>query len=148
MIHNMPLTQTVVGGYFLFASLGSALVAYLAATTPNADDAWSVMGSMLAGGISVAHAMRSKKSMLDLACVLVAAFVCGSVIPGVIIYTQWPESVKDLSWHAWAGMGFVGGLAGWSFTRGLIAFFEGVNWGRLIGRKAGLTDETNKKNEN
>lgn len=141
MTRNMPLPESVTAGYFLLASITSAIVAHLAATTPNSDDAWSIIGAMLAGGISVAHAMRSKRSTLDLACVLVAAAVCGSVIPGVCIYTKWPEMVPLLSWHAWAGMGFVGGLAGWSFTRGLISFFEGINWGRWFRKKAGLDSD-------
>lgn len=144
----MPIPESITAGYFIMASIASAIVAQLAATTPNADDAWSIIGAMLAGGISVAHAMRSKRSTLDLACVVVAAAVCGSVIPGLVIYTKWPELVPQLSWHAWAGMGFVGGLAGWSFTRGMIAFFEGVNWGRLFRKNIPIDDsEPDKKND-
>lgn len=144
MIKDMPIPESISVAYFVLSSVAAGVVAQLAATTPNAEDAWSVIGAMLAGGISMAHAVRAKRSMLDLGCVLVAAAVCGSILPGAIIYLQCPEVAPRLTWHAWAGMGFIGGLAGWSFTRGLIAFFEGINWGRWFRKKTGLDDDAPK----
>lgn len=141
MTHDMPIPESVSGAYFILASISSAVVAHLAATTPNAEDAWSVIGAMLAGGISVAHAMRAKRSTLDLACVLVAAAFCGSILPGALINLKFPEVASSLTWHAWAGMGFIGGLAGWSFTRGLISFFESINWRKTLRKKSGLDDD-------
>lgn len=146
----MPITESVTISYAVFASIASAVVALLASSTPGTEDAWAVVGAMMAGAISVIHAMRSQKSMWDLAAVLVAAAFCGAVAPGVIINIQFPHMAERMTWHAWAASGFISGLAGWSLTRGIISFFDKLDWLssikrtvlRLFGVKGG--DDTTK----
>lgn len=146
----MPITESVTISYAVFASIASSAVALLSSSTPAPEDAWAVIGAMMAGTIVVIHAMRSQKSMWDLAAVLVAAAFCGSVAPGLLIDIQFPHIAERMTWHTWAGAGFVFGLAGWSITRGLISFFEKFDWIvaikrtvlRLFGVKGG--DDTTK----
>ena len=134
----MPITETVAVAYSVLASVAAAAVSILAASTPGAEDAWAVVGAMLAGGISVVHAMRTQRSTWDLACVLVAAAFCGAVAPGVIVNLQFPEIASRMTWHAWSAAGFVSGLAGWSFTRGFIAFFEAIKWDKWFKKQSGI----------
>lgn len=141
---TMPIAESVAVTYTILAAVAASAVSILAASTPGAEDAWSVVGAMLAGGISVVHAMRTQRSTLDLACVLVAAAFCGAVAPGVIINLQFPEIAERMTWHAWSAAGFISGLAGWSFTRGFIAFFEAIKWDRWFKRRTGLDDDERK----
>lgn len=139
----MPIAESVAVTYYFFAAAACSAVSILASSTPGAEDAWASVGAMLAGGITVVHAMRTKRSMADLTCVLISAVFSGSVLPGVVVNLQFPEFASRLTWHAWSGAGFVGGLAGWSMTRGMIAFFESIKWDKWLKRKTEIneTDE-------
>lgn len=145
-LDTMPLTETASISYILLSSVTTATVSLLASSSPGTEDAWSVIGAMFAGCISVMHAMSSKRSRLDLICVLIASAFCGAIAPGVLIRVYYPALVESFTWHSWAGLGFVAGLAGWSLTRFLILFFESGIWTKLFKRH-GVFDDSDKTND-
>lgn len=100
---------------------------------PGTQDAWSVLGAMVASVIVMHRESRSGTPMSfwkgpSLSSFLASAFV-GSIGPGLVINTVLPFCFDGfmtklgtlITWHGWAGLGLAFGLSGSWLVKGWIA---------------------------
>ena len=93
---------------------------------PASEDIYAVIGAMLAsvvvlvdyGGTPGGH------RTMQFTTVFISSAFIGSIGPGVAAQTVIPDSMGVLSWHVWAMLGFVFGLAGWVLTRSVLWVFN------------------------
>ena len=96
---------------------------------PGPQDAWSVLGAMVASFIVVHRESRGGTLSLwktpTLSSFIASVFV-GSIGPGVIINTVLPFFFDGfvtkysalITWHGWAALGLIFGLSGWWIVKG------------------------------
>lgn len=99
-------------------------VAVIAGTTPISNDILSIVGAVLATFITVIDARKRDQSRANTISVIIGSSVVGSLAPGAIFYTCWPAVAARFTWHVWAGLGFIGGLVGWTIMLAVIAFIR------------------------
>lgn len=99
---------------------------------PGPQDAWSVLGAMVASFIVVHRESRGGTISLwktpTLSSFIASVFV-GSIGPGVVINTILPFLFDGfvtkysalITWHGWASLGLVFGLSGWWIVKGLMS---------------------------
>jgi hypothetical protein len=116
MQHPTPIPEAVT---YLLATGASCVVAVTQARFD--PDMVAVLGAMLATVVAVLEARKKDRSMGHTVSVLIASAFVGSVLPGGVMWTWWPERVPALSWHVWAALGFIAGLLGWAFTAAVMA---------------------------
>lgn len=117
------LLGTMIPGVFV-------VLAQLAAPGgPGPQDAWSVLGAMVASFIVVHRESRGVVLSLwktsTLSSFIASVFV-GSIGPGVTINTVLPFFFDGfittysqlITWHGWATLGLVYGLSGWWIVKG------------------------------
>lgn len=104
---------------YLIASAGASLVAIVQSRFD--PDIVSVLGAMLASVLAVMEARKKDRALGQTASVFLASAGFGSVLPGSIMWTVWPDKVPMLSWHVWALMGIIAGLLGWSLAAWVIS---------------------------
>ena len=104
---------------------------------PGPQDAWSVLGAMIASVIVIHKEARGGKLFLwkspTLSSFLASAAI-GSVGPGFVIYSILPffskgmaeEASAHITWHGWAASGLVLGLSGWGIVRGIMAIVNKI----------------------
>lgn len=105
----------------------AGIVPVLSVTQPHADDVYSVIGAMLASVIVLVDyngTPGSRRGVAQLLAVFISCAFCGSIGPGVILYNWSGELAARLTWHGWAGAGFVFGLLGWVLTRSALWAFN------------------------
>ena len=125
------LLGTMIPGVFV-------VLAQLAAPGgPGPQDAWSVLGAMVASFIVVHRESRggvhreSRGGVLSLwktptLSSFIASVFVGSIGPGVTINTILPfffdgfatKNAALITWHGWATLGLVYGLSGWWIVKG------------------------------
>lgn len=94
------------------SNIGTAMIA--AAMTPGAPDICAAIGAGLGTLIPVAESRKKDRSIMHLACVTVASWFAGATVPAIAVHLKAPEQFDKLSWQAWALMGFLASLVGWS----------------------------------
>jgi hypothetical protein len=99
--------------------IASAVVATLA--TPTTLDAWAAVGASVGAMIAVIENLKKDRSWSHLASVLASSWFLGLIAPAVLVTFFKPEIKTELSWHAWAGMGFLVSLVGWAMTAAVLA---------------------------
>lgn len=99
---------------------------------PGPQDAWSVLGAMIASVIVMHKESRGGNVLLwrgpMLSSFLASVFI-GSIGPGLVFNTVAPVFMDDfavrapriITWHGWAALGLVFGLCGWAIVRGVLA---------------------------
>lgn len=115
---NQPSSFTEAATFIL--SLGASAVVAVGQSPMNPDIV-AVLGAMLAAVLAVLEARKKDRTLGHTVSVLIASAFVGSVLPGAIVWTWWPDRVAVMSWHVWAGMGFVVGLLGWAFVAAVMA---------------------------
>jgi hypothetical protein len=114
-----PSGQTIEPLLCMLATIGGAIVAV---TQSRFDpDIVAVIGALFAAVISVIEARERNRTLTHTISVFIASAGVGSVLPGSIVWTWFPERIATLSWHVWAVMGGVTGLLGWSLTAAVLA---------------------------
>jgi hypothetical protein len=127
--------------------LASLMASVVAITQARFDpDIVAVLGAILAAVIAVIEAREKNRTLTHTISVFIASSGVGSVLPGSIVWTFWPEKVTTLSWHVWAIAGGVSGLLGWSLTAAVLALRSRVPG--LVNRTADrlLPPESNNRN--
>ena len=90
------------------------------------NDMVSVLGAMFAAAIVVFDFQAKapiRRKLSQFIPVFIASGFAGSVGPGVTIHTFFAESASRITWHGWAAMGFLYGLAGWVAVKYLLQLF-------------------------
>ena len=105
--------------------LAAALVAVI--TTPTTTDAWAAVGASVGSMIVVVDSLKKDRSIMHLACVLASSWFLGLILPAVVVQFWQPSLMQLLSWHAWAGMGFMVSLFGWGITAVILALSPSVS---------------------
>lgn len=135
----MPIkTLSIFSFGWLTMPIASALVATLA--TPTTLDAWAAVGASVGSMIAVIEALKKDRSWPHLASVLGASWFLGLIGPAVIVQFFAPEIKPQLSWHAWAGLGFLVALVGWAVVAAVLTVTPAVGrWAVRTGAaKAGF----------
>lgn len=138
-LYIYDLTHMPIGTYISFQFLGTMIPAVFVVLAqlatpggPGPQDAWSVLGAMVAAFIVVHR--ESKGGTLSLwrtpilSSFLASVFI-GSVGPGLTINTLLPfffdgfvtKNAALITWHGWAAFGLVYGLSGWWLVKGWMA---------------------------
>jgi hypothetical protein len=94
---------------------------------PASEDIYAVIGAMLASVVVLVDyggTPGGRRGTMQFTTVFISSAFIGSIGPGVAANTVIPESVGVLSWHSWAMLGFVFGLAGWVLTRSVLWVFN------------------------
>lgn len=117
-----PMLPIQNGLLVMLLGMGCTAVASLLAVMapPGAQDVASVMGAIFASTIAGISARTTFKTSGHVFSVLIASAFVGSVLPGILVGYYTPKFWNELTWHAWAGMGFVCGLLGWTFTHAIM----------------------------
>ena len=115
---------------FPLASIALCAVAALIAVLngPATEDIYAVIGAMLAAVVvlvdfSAANKAGRRGTMQFMTVFISSAFV-GSIGPGAAAHWLMVEAAPALTWHSWAALGFVFGLAGWVVTRSVLWVFN------------------------
>jgi len=105
------------------AAAGNVFIAAIASIMGQAmfgPDIVACVGAAVAAFISSVEAMKSKRDLWHTVMVFVSSVAVGWIMPGVIVWFWFPSHYATLPWQAWAGLGFVFGLLGWSITLGVL----------------------------
>lgn len=134
-------------------ALGAGVVAVVVNMTPNAADMVAVIGAMLATVIAVLDARKRDRTLGNTVSVVIGSAVVGSIAPGAVLWNIWPQFAATMSWHVWAAMGFVAGLAGWSAVLAATSVLRARQSGllenvadRILGPKRESSNPSNKPN--
>lgn len=96
---------------------GAAVAAtVVASVTPGHTDMSAVLGAVLASAITVLEARKSDRTLGNTVSVFIASATVGSIAPGAVLGTAWPDLASRFTWQAWAGLGFFCGLLAWSLV--------------------------------
>jgi hypothetical protein len=110
---------------FLYLSLMMPAVAVVAMEGAHNDMA-AVLGAMFAAVIVVfdfqAKSELNRKITQFLPIFMASGFI-GSVGPGITFHTFFPDIMERITWHGWAGIGFLYSLAGWVLVKYTMGFF-------------------------
>jgi hypothetical protein len=125
----MPTCPISIAMLTIIVQLASiaGIVPVIGLAQPQADDVYSVIGAMLASVIVLVDyngTPGTRRGIGHLIAVFIACAFCGSIGPGVILYNWFDEFALRLTWHGWAGAGFVFGLLGWVLTRSALWAFN------------------------
>ena len=120
-----------------FTSLSAVILCAIPATvavtstagdsSPNSQDVYAVIGAMLAAVVVLVDyggTPGGRRGTMQFMTVFISSAFIGSIGPGVTANTILPEAMGALTWHAWAMLGFVFGLAGWVATRSVLWVFN------------------------
>ena len=115
----MPLVTAALSMPVLAMILSTASAA-IVIEHPSSDDAYSILGAILASVIVLMEARSKNRPFLPSVANFIGTSAAGSICPtiGYYILVQWgwisPEKhLWARTWHAWAAAGFVCGLNGW-----------------------------------
>lgn len=121
----MPIkTISIFSAGWIGLPIASAVIATLA--TPTTLDAWAAVGASVGAMIAVIEALKKDRSWTHLASVLAASWFLGLIGPAVIVQFAAPEMKPQLSWHAWAGLGFLVALVGWAVVAAVLTVTPAV----------------------
>jgi len=119
----MPAITSSCGLIYILLMIPAASVVMV---DPARNDMVSVLGAMFAAAIVVfdfqAKAPNHRK-LMQFIPVFIASGFAGSVGPGVTIHTFFAEAAPRITWHGWAAMGFLYGLAGWVAVKYILQLF-------------------------
>jgi hypothetical protein len=92
---------------------------------PATEDIYAVIGAMLAAVVVlVDYSSSYKRGTMKFISVFISSATIGSFGPGIAAHWLMADQTPSLTWHMWAGLGFVFGLAGWVLTRSLLWVFN------------------------
>jgi len=106
------------------ASLPAAIVAVIQSRFD--PDLMAFVGAVVAAIVTVLEAVEHERKLSHRVMVFLSSVVVGSVGPGGIVWKFYRDQFETLSWHAWAGLGFAGGLLGWAVVSALMGLRGGV----------------------
>lgn len=128
---DMPLLSAASSLPVLAALFSIPMIAVVI-KHPAADDAYSIIGALLAAIVSLIDARKKDKELgHTVAVFLVSAFI-GMSAPGLVyhgmIWKGWIQPLEVSVWQLWAMAGFACGTAGW----GIFAAFRrfAMKWTR------------------
>ncbi len=107
----------------IVAALAS-IVTIAASMTPSPPDMVAAIGAMLATVIAVLEARKKDRSLGNTVGVILGSAVTGSVTPGIVLWNFFPSIAERLTWHAWAGSGFIVGLCGWALVLAILGAIQ------------------------
>ncbi len=117
----MPVT-VAIASLPVLATLLSIPVVAVVVKNPESADAWSVVGAIFAAVITLIDARKKDKDLGLTVSAFMGSSITGALAPGIVytwgVWRGWwtHELAERLTWHAWAGAGFVAGLHGWAFV--------------------------------
>ena len=103
-----------------------ALIAVL--NGPATEDIYAVIGAMLAAVVVLvdfsASSKAGRRGTMQFMTVFISSAFIGSIGPGSAAHWLMADQTTTLTWHTWAMLGFVFGLAGWVLTRSVLWVFN------------------------
>ncbi len=124
----MPLCPfSAISALILCAIPATVAVVSAGASSPNSEDIYAVIGAMLAAVVVLVDyggTPGGRRGTLQFMTIFISSSFVGSIGPGVTANTIIPETMGTLTWHVWAMLGFVFGLAGWVATRSVLWVFN------------------------
>jgi hypothetical protein len=95
---------------------------------PATEDIYAVIGAMLAAVVVLVDFSSSYKSQnrgtMQFMTVFISSAFIGSIGPGSAAHWFMQDETLSLTWHMWAALGFLFGLAGWVVTRSVLWVFN------------------------
>lgn len=95
---------------------------------PATEDIYAVIGAMLAAVVVLVDFSSSyraqKRGTMQFLTVFISSAFIGSIGPGAAAHWLMSDHTPSLTWHMWAALGFIFGLAGWVITRSVLWVFN------------------------
>lgn len=104
---------------FILLSGVASMATVVASMQVEGRDTFCIVGAVLAS-VVVVLGMQGRTRREIVSCLLSSSFV-GAILPGLVVHFLWPEQFSKLTWHAWAGLGFIGGGLGWGLTKAVFS---------------------------
>lgn len=114
--HEMIVPFLPLGSFTIMLTSIMPIVSTIVNSGWGTNDRYSITGALIAGAISAIQSRTTNKVWWHTISVFVASVFLGIIIPALIMFWKYADQWDNLTWHSWAGMGFVAGLGGWALT--------------------------------